>query len=266
VASKSVASEPVPMSEPATKRLAHRRRRRFGFYKALLLFVAVMVVCIFVGAYFFWGFLDSYEVTRVDHLLLAFQEDTDYSFWENKVEEAIAARLTEFESNPRDALVSHIHKIRNVRFNTRQLFDESNDEMLVYAVRAGMEDIGILRIAASESVGYGFHLWEVDSVELLDTFVDGLARCIFITASANADVLVNGMLVSHDFLIDGEYEYGATYMIEGIFNDIVEVEVIEIDGRVSSPVFSENDEYFFPISLPFSRHFNIEVPENFSVL
>jgi len=224
-----------------------------------------MVAGIFIGAFFFWGFIHSYEVSRADHLLLAFKEDIDYSFWESKVEEAIAARLTEFENNPRSVMASHIHKIRDARFTIRQLFDESTDDTLVYAIRAGAADIGILRIVAGESAGYGFHFWEVGSVELLDAFVDGLARSIFITASANADVLVNGMLVSQDFLIDSQYEYGATYMIDSIFHDIVEIDVVELDGRISLPVYSENDEYFFPISLPFSRRFIVEIPENFSV-
>ena len=258
-------SASVPIPRQAKKLLTHRRRRRFGLYKGLLIFVAAMVVCIFAGAYFLWGYLYSYEATRVDHLLLAFQEEMDYSFWESKVEEAIAARLTEFESNPRAILASHIHRIRDARFTMRQLYDESTDDVLVYAVRAGAADIGLLRIVAGENAGYSLHFWEADSVELLDTFVDGLARSIFITASANADVLVNGMLVSHDYLTDGEYEYGATYMIEGIFNDIVEINVIELDGRISLPVYSENDEYLFPISLPFSRYFSVEIPENFSV-
>ena len=239
------------------------RLSRFRFYKVLLLCMAVLLVAVFVGAYYFWGYIKSYEDSRLEPIIQALQENIDYDFWERNVADAITARLSEFDNNTA-AIQKHLPKVRDVRYTLRQKNDESTAGAPVYILRAGALDIGIIRFIPTESAGYGFYLWDVESIDFLDSFVDTLHRSVSITASQNAHVAINGVPVSQAYLTDCDFEYGATYLVNGIFGD-VEVTVNEFDGRESIPYFAGSGEYLYPIIIPFARQYNIVVPEKFSV-
>ena len=224
------------------KQQKQHKRSKHRFFKVLLLCVSIMLVFIIAGAVFFWGYLRSFEASRLDNLIQAMQDNIDYSFWENSAIIAMAAHYTEFESGYAP-LAPHLSMIRDVQYNFRQKIDGGTDENPVYIVRAGARDIGVVRFVALESVGHGFYIWEVESIEFLDSFIDGFCRSVSITASQNAQVYLNGVLVSQEYRVDCEFEHGATYLINNLFGEI-EVSVFEFDGRVSSPVFSDNNEYF----------------------
>lgn len=241
-----------------------RRRRRFGFYSILLLVVAGLIVAIGVGAFIFRGYIQAFEDSRIDYIIKQLQDNIDYGFWEHNAESAISARLTEFETDGPVPISPHLSQIRDVRYVLRQKSDESTTESPVYIIRAGARDIGVVRFVPTESVGYGYYRWDVGSVEFLDGFVDSFCRSIHIIASQNAQISVNGVPVSSEYRIDCEYEYGAAYLIDGVFGG-VDIEVFEFDGSESSPYHIENDWYFYPITIPFAREFNIIVPEDASV-
>ena len=222
-----------------------------------------MLVFIFAGMVYFWGYLGSYEASRLDNLIQTMQNNIDYAFWERNAVIALSARYTEFENG--DApLTPHLHRIRDVQYNFRQKIDEDTSEAPVYIIRAGARDIGVVRFIALEGIGHGFYTWEVESIEFLDSFLEGLCRSVSITVSQNADVYINGILVSQDYRVDCDFEYGATYLINNLFGEI-EVSVIEFDGQISTQLFDENNEYFFPIIIPFVRHFNVIVPMGASI-
>ena len=241
-----------------------RRRRRLGFYGILLLVFAGFIIAIGVGALIFREYIKAYEDSRIDYIIKQLQDNIDYGFWEQNAENAISARLTEFETGGPVPLSPHLSQIRDVRYVLRQKSDESAAEAPVYIIRAGSRDIGIVRFIPTESVGYGYYRWDVGSIEFLDGFVDDFSKSIHIIASQNAQVLVNGVPVSQGYRIDCEYEYGAAYLINGIFGDI-DIEVFEFDGTESSPYHIEHDWYFYPITIPFTREFNIIVPEDAAV-
>jgi hypothetical protein len=240
-----------------------KKPRKRRFYKVLLLCISIFLVLIFAGMVYFWGYLASYEASRLDNLIQSMQNNIDHAFWERKAVNALAARYTEFESGE-TPFQPHLHIIYDVQYNFRQMIDEDNGEAPIYIIRAGARDIGVVHFVAIESVGHGFYSWEIESIEFLDSFLDGLCRSVSITASQNAEVFVNEILVSQDFRVDCDFEYGATYVIDNLFGEI-EITVIELSGQISTPTFSEDDEYFFPIIIPFERRFNIVAPRGISL-
>ena len=253
-------AEPISEVEQAVR----PKRRRFRFYKILLLVVLVFVAAIGVGAVVFWRYIESYEISRHEHTIQSLRENIDYDFWERSLESALIRLLTEFETDASEPMERHLPKIRDQQYTFRQKTDESTPQNPVYIIRAGPRDIGVVRLSPAGDAGFGFNLWEVGSIEFLDSFAESLAGDVRISASQNARVELNGVPVSEEFRTAGEFEHGAAYLIRGIFGE-AEVSVIEFDDSISSPYFAENGEFFFPIVNPFSRSFNIIAPDDANV-
>jgi len=263
-ARKAPAAERVAVkTRPATRRVA--KRRRFGFYRAILLIMIVLFVAIGAGTRYLWGYISAYEGSRLENVIEYLQDNVDYEFWQKNVENALRSRLTEFETGKAVPIQPYLHKIHDVRYILRQKSDETTAEAPVYIIRAGALDIGIVRFIPTQSIGHGFFQWDVGNVEFLDSFVDTFCRSIAITASANAIVLVNDIPVSRDYYVDCEFDYGVTYMIHGLYGD-VDISVIEFDGRESGLLHSENGWFLYPITVPFAREYNIVIPEDGIIL
>jgi len=248
---------------PATDK--PKRRKRIGFFTVLVIIFILLLAAIGGGAVYFWGYINDFEASRLEHVIEHLQENIDYEFWEQHAEGALLSRLSEFESGGASPLQPHLDKIRGVRYIYRQKSDENTPETPVFILRAGALDIGIVRFIATQSIGHGFSLWEVGSVEFLESFVDTFSRRIVITASQNALVTVNGVEVSDKYLVDCEYEHGATYSIDGIYGD-VGISVYEFDGTESEIAHEENGWYFYPITIPFSREYNMVIPQDCLIL
>jgi len=225
----------------------------------VLIFTILVLGGVCGGAFYLWGYLESFELSRPEHIIDHISENTDYDFWRRSAESALAKRLTHFETDASIALNPHLHNILDVRYSIRQRPEESTDELFVYTVRAGASDIGIIRFKPMEEVGHGFFVWGVDSMELLDSFLDTFSRSITITASQNAQVEVNGLLVPETYLIDCDYEHGKTYQIHNLYGEVT-VTVIEFDGQKPEVFFMQHGEYYFPITIPFDVSYNFIVP------
>jgi len=211
------------------------------------------------GAFYLWDYLESFEISRPEHIIEHISANIDYDFWQRSAEAALAPRLTYFENDVFSALEPHLPGILDVHYSIRLRPEESTDELLVYTVRAGASDIGIVRFTPMEEAGHGFFVWGVDSMEMLDSFLDPFSRSITVTASQNASVELNGIPVTGEYIIECEYEYGTTYQIDNLYG-AVDVTVIEFDGQRPEPVFAQDDEYYFPITIPFSVDHNFIVP------
>ena len=244
----------APMPEARTT-----KRRRFGFLIFLLVLILLALGGIYAGAVYFWDYLESFEVSRPEHIIDHMSENIDHDFWRSSVENALAQRLTHFEKDASQALKPHLNNIMDVRYSIRHRPEESTDELLVYTVRAGASDIGTVRFKPMEEAGHGFFIWGIDSMELLDSFLEPFSRSITITASQNAQVEVNGVEVPGEYRIECEFEHGKTYQIHNLYGD-VEVTVIEFDGQKPDALFAQYGEYYFPITIPFDVNYNIIVP------
>ncbi|MDR2599635.1 MAG: hypothetical protein LBC73_05110 [Oscillospiraceae bacterium] len=229
------------------------------FIGKILLCVTIFYIILGVGAFFFYQYINAYEGSRIEHILRYVEENIDHDFWINSVSDALSTRVTEFEKQgiPVELYSS---KIKDVSYNLRLNTDLSTVEAPVYTLRAGSVDIGTAHFIATENLGFGFSEWELDTLELLDSFIDGMSRSITIISSINALVELNETLLTEDYRINSDYEYGAMYFIPGIFGD-VEVTVIEFNGQNTEPLFFDNNEFIFPITRPFTREYKV-ITEN----
>lgn len=241
-----------------------RKRRLSVFFIVMLSITLLLLAAIGVGTVHFWRYIEAYEASRLEHIILHLQDNVDYDFWESQVEKAIASRLTVFEKAGETPIEAFLPRIREVRYVLRQKSDENTAEAPVYVIRAGARDIGIVRFAQLEDIGYGFHLWDVSSMEFLESFIDAFDRSISITASQNATITVNDIPLSEKYRIECQYDYGASFLIDGIYGD-VRVSVFEFDGTRSEPYIEEGGFFLYPITIPFSRTFNIVAPEGVAV-
>jgi len=236
-----------------------KKRRSYGFLIFLLVFVVLALGGIYAGAVYLWDYLEAYEVSRPEHIIEEMSENIDLDFWRQSVENALAKQLGHFETDTAAALEPHLSHILDVRYSIRLRPEESTDELLVYTVRAGASDIGIVRFTPMEEAGHGMYIWGVGGMELLESFIDPFSRSITITASQNAVVEVNGIPVTDEYMIPCEYEHGSTYQINNLYGNVT-VTVIEFDGQRPEAIFADNDEYYFPITIPFSLSYNFIVP------
>jgi len=218
-----------------------------------------MLSAIFFGAFYLWGYLEAYEISRPEHIIENMSETIALDFWQDAAEKALASRLTHFETDASKALEPHLTHILDVRYSIRFRPEESTDDLLVYTVRAGASDIGIVRFTPMEEAGHGFYIWGIDSMELLNSFIDPFSRSITITASQNAQVEINAIPVTDEFRIPCEYEHGATYLINNLYGEVI-VSVIEFDGQRPEALFAQHNEYYFPITAPISVSYNFIVP------
>ena len=267
------ASPPPPVEMPRSKRwdesagslkASLKKKRRYRFYKGLLVFLIVMLTGIGIGTVFFWRYIEAYEQSLPENVIASLREDLNQTYWESRVESALLPLLNEFEQESIHSKEPYLSRIRDVQYTIRNRTDESTDELLVYTVRAGAWDIGTVHLIPTEDIGFGFKIWEVDSIDLLETFVDSLKKSVSVTVSQNARIEINGMPVSQEYRTDCEHEHGATYFVDGFYGD-VDVSVFEFNGQRSRPDFAEKGEYLYPIIIPFSRSYNVVVPEGTAV-
>jgi len=238
---------------------APKRRRTYGFLVFCLVFTLLVLAGIYVGATYLWDYLESYEISRPEHIIDQMSENINLDFWREAAENALTSRLTHFEPDAKKALEPHLSYILDVRYSIRFRPEESTDELLVYTVRAGASDIGIVSFTPMEEAGHGLFIWGVSSMEFLESFLDPFSRSITITASQNAMVEVNEIPVTGEFRIPCEYEYGVTYQIDNLYGE-VSVAVIDSDGQRPEALFAQYNEFYFPIIQPISASFNFIVP------
>jgi len=250
--------EPKQRTMPKPKPRASKRRS-YGFLVFLLVFILLASGGIFAGAMYLWDYLESFEISRPEHIIDHISENIDHDFWRRSAEIALYRRLTPFETDTSLALEPHLSQILDVQYSIRHRPEESTDDLLVYTIRAGASDIGIVRFKPMEEAGHGFFIWGVDSMEMLDSFLDPFSRSITITASQNAQVELNGLIITDDYLIDCEFEHGKTYRINNLYGEVF-VKVIEFDGQIPEALFAQHDEFYFPITIPFDVSYNFIVP------
>ena len=243
---------------------SQRKPRNRGFMVSLIVFSLLVLSVISAGAFYLWDYLEAFEISRPEHTIEQVKDSIDTEFWRQSAENALAARLTQFESDAKAALEPHLPQILNVSYSMRKNPNESTDNLLIYTIRAGALDIGTMRLVPAGQAGHGLSIWGVDSVRLLDSFLASFSRSITITASEHALVEVNGITVTEEYRIECEYEYGKSYKIDNIYGQ-VEVSVIEVNGDRLHAISAENDEYLFEIAIPYDIMFNIVVPHSATV-
>ena len=239
-------------------------RKKSRFYHGLFLAVFIALVIIGAGLTVFWKYMDSYEKSRPENLMDIFIADTNYQHWEEGVKLALTNRVTYFESEDEVLNEVLIPALQKDEFSYRKKAGEYTEDAPVYSIRLGAVELGRVELTAAGSAGFGFDLWKISDLTLLDSFFDAYENSLSITASQNALVRINGLDISESYLVPSEVKYALTYNIDSLYAD-VEVEVWSESGEKLEPYFAQNGQYLYPIELPELMYMTITAPSDATV-
>ena len=240
------------------------KKKRLGFYRVLLLCVAVALALISVGLVIFWHYIDAYEKSRPDNVMVALLESPDYTYWEAGIEAAAPGMVSYFEDADTVTQDVLFPALRAGTLSYHKRVGEHTDEAPVYTMRLGTAELSRVTLRAAGTVGFGFARWEVAEFTLEESFFAALQSSVRVTASRNAEVKINGLTVSADYITESELPHASTYQVDGLFAP-AEVLVYSAEGELLEPYHSENGQYYFPVAVPDMYSFTITAPADATV-
>ena len=189
------------------------RRGRFGL--AFGIYTAVLFLLLAAACAVLWFYLDAYEATRPEGVMDEFTELAGEDYWASALEDSFTVGETPFED--RDELMEELclGVLRDNPLEYREDADYSESNM-VYLVSAGGRDVcrvTLEPVSEGGNAGFGFTYLAVTRVELLAGFTAPESHEISITAPADAEVFVNGVAVTDEY-IDAEAEVESSGLSE----------------------------------------------------
>ena len=255
LASEDYASEDE--SRAYGRRRPDKRKKLSGFSRFLVIYSAAFLVIIAVALVFFWKYISAYEISRPEHemddVVLA-METVDGSG-------ALAADFKVSEFEDKDAVFNEIYStyIQGQSCTFRKMAGEYTDAAPVYVLRAGSTDLFKVSLEpkGENAAGYGFQLWEVSTLELLEDNT----RTVTVEVPPDASVSVNGIVVSEDYISDDHVEYAdlseqeirfnadfdayrILYSIDNIYGNVA-VSVIDAEGTELVPQTSDDRSFVY---------------------
>ena len=237
--------------------IPEKRKKLSGFSRFLVIYSTVFLVIIAVALVFFWKYIAAYEISRPEHemddVVLA-METVDGST-------ALAADFVVSEFEDKDTVFSEIYStyIEGQSCTFRKMAGEYTDDAPVYVLRAASTDLFkvSLKTKGNNAAGYGFQLWEVSTLELLEDNT----RTVTVEVPPDTSVSVNGIAVSEDYISDDhvEYEdlteqeirfnadydaYRILYTIDGIYGTAA-VSVVDAEGTELVAETSDDSDFVY---------------------
>lgn len=245
--------------EPETAEPAEKKK--LGFYKKLLLGAAVALALISAGLAVFWRYIDTFEKTLPDNVMESLISGIDYSYWETGIAAAAENSVSYFEDADTVTEQLLLPALHSGVMSYHKLVSQYSDERPVYALRLGSAELARVVLAPAEGgeAGFGFNSWDVEEISLQDSVITSRQSSLKITVSESAEVLVNGLPVSDDYLIEGELEFSKCYLINGLFLE-PRVEVRSADGELLEPYFNEGGQLYYALDMPDEYSFVISAP------
>ena len=188
---------PIEDWEPVPK----RKRQLSKFSRFLIIYSAVFLVFIAVGLGFFWKYIAAYELSRPDNEMEVLTLDNASSTDLLKA----AFSVSEFEN--KDKVFEEIsgEYLQGQDYTFRKMPGEYSDDTPTYIFRSGTTDLFEIDLTprSGETAGFGFQLWEVSAVTLLE----GNTRTLTIEAPDDTSVSVNGIALADSYITDNHVEY-----------------------------------------------------------
>lgn len=227
------------------------RGKNKKFEIGFIIYMLLLFGLILVGLSLLWWMMDAYERSRPNHRMEAYLAETDSNHW-------------------RDILLDK--GVGKSFVNTLDLEDASfykkmglyTDAVPVYGIRFGNEDMLTVSLKNGEEISFGYHLWEIGSVDIV-------GRTLLIYAPQDAVISRDGELIGKNCLVQenaqelelgvfdknrkdiaglSKYQLDYTYDAEGI---VVE----DSSGNVLELSYSSGNAYYYA---PFMDDYKITVP------
>lgn len=180
-----------------------RKRRLSKFSRFLLIYSAVFLAFIAVGLLFFWKYIEAYEISRPENAMEEIVLSLDNVSATDTLKTAFS--VSEFEN--KDKVFEEISGkyLQGQEYTFRKMPGEYTDDTPTYIFRSGTTDLLKIDLApkSGEDAGFGFRLWEVSAVSLLE----GNTRTVTIQVPPDTAVSVNGIAVADSYITDDHVEY-----------------------------------------------------------
>lgn len=179
-------------------------KKTSGFWKGLLIYVIVMVVLILVGLAVFWCYIAAYEHSRPegmveDYLETRFPEELD-----SQITQYAEANATDYESA--ESIETALREaLEGGDVTYRKTPGEYSQETPVYTIRSDKQEIARVELDPVDAgiLSFGFNGWECAEITFA---LENFAQTHTITAPADAQVMVNGAVLTNEYLTgDGIY-------------------------------------------------------------
>lgn len=227
------------------------RKKSKRFLIGFSIYMLLLFSLILVGLALLWRVMDAFERSRPNHRMEAYLAETDSDYWRNILLDKGVGRNFVGTLDLEDA--SFYKKM-----------DMYTDAVPTYGIRFGKEEMLTVSLEKGEDLSYGYHLWEIGSVDLI-------GRELYIFAPPDAVISRDGKEIGKNCLVQenaqelelgvfdrnrediaglSKYQLDYTYDLEGI--------VVEDNaGNVLELSYLSGNAYYFA---PFMDDYKITVP------
>lgn len=227
------------------------RKKNKRFVIGFIIYMLLLLGLILVGLALLWRMMDAFERSRPNHRMEAYLAETDSDHWRNiLLDKGVGKSFV----NTLDLEDASFYKKMGLY----------TDAVPAYGIRFGNEDMLTVSLKSGEEISFGYHLWEIGSVDIV-------GRSLFIFAPQDAVISRDGEPIGKDCLI----QENAQELELGVFDknrkDIVGLSKYQLDytydtdgivvedraGNVLELSYSSGNEYYYA---PFMDDYKITVP------
>lgn len=225
--------------------------RNKRFIRGFAIYMLLLSGLILVGLALLWRMMDAFERSRPNHRMEAYLAENDSGHW----------RSILLDKGVGKSFVDTLDMEDASFYKKMGLY---TDAAPTYGIRFGHEDMLTVSLKNGEEISFGYHLWEIDSVDIV-------GRSLFIFAPQDAVISRDGKPIGKDCLVQenaqelelgvfdknrkdiaglSKYQLDYTYDAEGI---VVE----DSAGNVLELSYSSGNAYYYA---PFMEDYKITVP------
>ncbi len=207
-------------------------KNKSGFFKFMIIYVAVAVVLISVGLVIFWGFIKAYEEGMPYNAMKTVMNQFNTEDIGKLVNSDTLTSDNEFENS--DAILDEYKKLIDGKEITFEEAKDYTDKNPVYLVKADKKSVAEITLVEAGRNNHHFKVWKFGSISISDYMKD--TTTITITAPSNMEVMVNNIKVSDKYKNSDTTTIPALQKTVDYVDDLPDIYTYTIKGFVKTPV------------------------------
>ena len=181
------------------RRKSRRRWRFFLLGWALFLLVVGAVGCL--GLY---KYLESYEISRPEHIMDDLMATTSKEQWYAHALDGFDPELSRFD-NAEELFAGYFDAaLANANYTYRKDAGASTEDAVAYVIRAGAVELCRVTLDAVGDAGFGMNLWEAGDIETVFSLNSLQSMAVEIDAPAHEKVFLNGVELGEEYIVSTE--------------------------------------------------------------
>lgn len=203
-------------------------------------FIAIYILFLSaLSASFIWGvnqLVDVYERSDPDRVVDEYVGQLSGTRLFNDIAERIKSTRSEFETE----LAATENALRSLSFDADKkyfLVSESENGMLydVFSGNTRLYSLTLGKSSEAEVLSVRLNFWEVRDVEFIDACIASAAKSYTVSAPIDAEVRINGVLVSDSYITNDNYRFFIGSVWETSVPDIARCVQYTVEGLYGQP-------------------------------